>query len=484
MKTSTTNKKNKLLKLTKVLAAGVLMNLGLAANAQCTASFISTVNPSNNGEVSFTNTSSAGAGLFYDWNFGDGTHDYNATPSTHTYSYTGVHLVSLTIYDSLGMYNMHDSINNPIGGCYNVFYDMINIANISGATCNANYAIASDSSGYVTFVSTSTGNITNYLWDFGDGTTSTNSSAWQQHVYSSNGTFNVCLTTSNSSTQCNSQHCGTVLITGASSCHVSFTQTLDNTGGGVTFTPNSASIFDYYNWYFDDGTSFTGPIAHHVFSSNGLHNVCLQAFANAPICADTMCQSVYINGLCDAGFYVHHDSTNLFNYIISPNTYSTALVNYLWDFGDGSTSTSQVPTHTYAGSGPYQICLTVNDGNGCMDTKCDSIFDSGRASGIITINVQLTTGIKDESINNASLANYPNPFVGITSISFTVNQTANVELSVVDLLGNKIAVIESENKLKGNYKTDWNSENIAEGIYILQLKVGNQLSSKKIVVAK
>ena len=40
-----------------------------------------------------------------------------------------------------------------------------------------------------------------------------------------------------------------------------------------------------------------------------------------------------------------------------------------WDFGDGSTSTEQSPTHTYGSPGHYQRALTVTDDDGASSTK-------------------------------------------------------------------------------------------------------------------
>ena len=46
---------------------------------------------------------------------------------------------------------------------------------------------------------------------------------------------------------------------------------------------------------------------------------------------------------------------------------------YAWDLGDGSTSTEPSPTHTYAGAGPYEACLTVNTAT-CSTTACNWIY--------------------------------------------------------------------------------------------------------------
>ena len=59
-------------------------------------------------------------------------------------------------------------------------------------------------------------------------------------------------------------------------------------------------------------------------------------------------------------------------------------LTYLWDFGDGETSTEAQPVHTYAGNGPYWLCVTVDDGFGCTDTYCDSVSvdENGIISGM------------------------------------------------------------------------------------------------------
>lgn len=57
---------------------------------------------------------------------------------------------------------------------------------------------------------------------------------------------------------------------------------------------------------------------------------------------------------------------------------------YLWDFGDGSTSTAAFPSHTYSGNGPYLLCFTVNYnwlGTSCSNTFCDTV--SVDSAGII-----------------------------------------------------------------------------------------------------
>lgn len=49
-------------------------------------------------------------------------------------------------------------------------------------------------------------------------------------------------------------------------------------------------------------------------------------------------------------------------------------VSYLWDFGDGDTSTSENPSHCYDGAGPWDVTLTVTDTFGCADAAVGEVM--------------------------------------------------------------------------------------------------------------
>jgi PKD repeat protein len=49
------------------------------------------------------------------------------------------------------------------------------------------------------------------------------------------------------------------------------------------------------------------------------------------------------------------------------------VTGYLWDFGDGTTGTSQSMTHQYAAAGTYQVCLTITTNSPCTTTTCQSV---------------------------------------------------------------------------------------------------------------
>jgi PKD repeat protein len=72
------------------------------------------------------------------------------------------------------------------------------------------------------------------------------------------------------------------------------------------------------------------------------------------------------------------------------------IASYLWDFGDGGSSTQANPNHTYAAAGTYQVSLKVTDGNGVSDTATKSLTVS--AAGITFV------GSSSSQVNGTNLS--------------------------------------------------------------------------------
>ena len=80
--------------------------------------------------------------------------------------------------------------------------------------------------------------------------------------------------------------------------------------------------------------------------------------------------------------------------------------------------------------------------------------------------------------------NYPNPFNPSTKISFTLPQTANVKLSVFNLLGEKVAELVNEIKSAGFYEVDFNGTDLTSGMYLYRLEAGEFVSTRKMTLIK
>jgi thiol-disulfide isomerase/thioredoxin len=80
--------------------------------------------------------------------------------------------------------------------------------------------------------------------------------------------------------------------------------------------------------------------------------------------------------------------------------------------------------------------------------------------------------------------NYPNPFNPSTNINYTLASSQFVTLKVYDILGNEIVSLVNEQKPAGNYTVKFNALNLGSGIYFYQLKAGNFIRTKKMILLK
>ncbi len=80
--------------------------------------------------------------------------------------------------------------------------------------------------------------------------------------------------------------------------------------------------------------------------------------------------------------------------------------------------------------------------------------------------------------------NYPNPFNPNTKIKYSVPQSANVVIKVFDVLGNEIETLVNEEKPAGTYEVTWNADNLPSGVYFYELKSGDFINTKKMMMLK
>jgi photosystem II stability/assembly factor-like uncharacterized protein len=80
--------------------------------------------------------------------------------------------------------------------------------------------------------------------------------------------------------------------------------------------------------------------------------------------------------------------------------------------------------------------------------------------------------------------NFPNPFNPTTEIRFELPQTAHVELSIFNTLGRRVATLMDDVRPAGSYRISWNGTTFASGMYIYQLKSGNFVDTKKMILVR
>lgn len=80
--------------------------------------------------------------------------------------------------------------------------------------------------------------------------------------------------------------------------------------------------------------------------------------------------------------------------------------------------------------------------------------------------------------------NYPNPFNPITTIGYSIAKNSMVIIKVYDLIGREIMTLVNENKNAGKHTIKFDAGNLASGVYFYQMRTGNYLETKKLLLVK
>jgi len=245
----------------------------------------------------------------------------------------------------------------------------------------------------VKFTDKSTGEIISWLWDFGDGQTSTLQNP--SHVYQNVGTYTVSLTVkaSDSSDTEIKQDYITVTIPAEPEADFVALPTQGNAPLTVQFTDKSSCFAYFYirgsdgliiamqkapalghitswSWDFGDGGKSTQQNPSHIYDQPGYYTVSLTV--TSPGGSDTKTKTDFIHATPPpppvAGFAGEPTSGDARLTIQFTDQSIGDVTNWLWNFGDGQTSTERNPAHTYRDAGDYTVSLTVT-GRGGSDAE-------------------------------------------------------------------------------------------------------------------
>lgn len=274
---------------------------------------------------------------------------------------------------------------------------------VSYAQLNASFKLSKDAGCVSTmagiqFVNTTTGasGSATYKWDFGDGNTPSTIPDTVYHSYVYGGSFTVTLTVTDGANTSVYTHVITVYdnptadftFSSSNGCvpiTVSFTQKANANGGTITS----------YAWDFDDGqgSALTNPT--HTYTYGKVPSVKL-VVTNSNNCVGSITKTGIIaypypvpsfsstdTILCSAG------STAGFINTTDYDTSNFGSITYLWDFGDGGTSTLANPTHKYTSKGTFNVKLTAVNSMGC---QADTI-----ATGYIRV-ANFSTNFKTDTV--------------------------------------------------------------------------------------
>ncbi|NME70881.1 DUF2341 domain-containing protein [Flammeovirga aprica] len=287
----------------------------------------------------------------YEWNFGDGTISREKDPH-HLYKKSGSYTVELIIKSDEGCESSSKKVVNIYPeptvdftfteSCYGVATQFYNNSAIQSGTLT-------------------------YSWDFGDGVTSSDKNPI--HTYLSPGNYDVKLVVQ-SEFGCEKELFKEVTVNPLPVLDFIAQPVCD--GQEMVFenlsTISNEGEITSYQWNFGDGTNSIDSAPRKLYTKAGKYTVTLKATSDQG-CFEVFSKEVVVKEIPVPDFEVKnvcfgeaHQFTNT-----SWNIEGTAT--YLWDFGDGKTSTEENPSNTYVGTGSYEVSLTVTSEGGCTTVQ-------------------------------------------------------------------------------------------------------------------
>ena len=234
--------------------------------------------------VTFTNTSSpiifnrmynvaAFTGqidLSFGWDWGDGTGMDDIVDTTHAYTAGGN--FSVTLSDTLFGWTTTctDDTTKQVG----------NVGPVSAFSSNGNLLVW-------TFTDQSSNGANGWLWDFGDGNTTTTQNA--VHTYATAGNYTVCLTVTNACGADSS--CTPITVSGCPAPVAGYSSSATELVVDFTSTSTGTATLTYA-WDFGDGNTSAVQNPTHTYGAPGTYTVCLIVADNCGI--DTLCTPVTV----------------------------------------------------------------------------------------------------------------------------------------------------------------------------------------------
>jgi len=330
--------------------------------------------------VQFTDLSQ-NSPISWDWSFSGGSPNASTqqNPSV-TYSVPGVYDVTLTVANAVG--------SNSV-----TFSGYIVVEDVPVP------AYSFDQLGLTVVFQNNSTNATSYLWDFGDGFTSTDVDP--VHTYAIDGFYNVVLTATN---DCGSNTFSlNIPVFVAPTANFTASPTTGCASLEVEFSDASSPNVLVWAWEFDGGNPATSGDQNPTvtFADPGTHTVKLTVSNPAGTDSKTVIDYITVGTIASPEFSsaVNVDTVTFVNQ--TDNSAGLGTPTYLWDFGDGDTSTTENPTHVYMTNGVFMVTLEVTNDCGTSEITHEVTIETPPSAGF---SAPVTTGCPPFSVTFSNLS--------------------------------------------------------------------------------
>lgn len=269
--------------------------------------------------------------------------------------------------------------------------------------------------------------ITNWQWNYGDGTIENKVAPPFSHSYSIKGDYKISLQVTDAAGCIDSfQLKQLVSIRKVAATLVAY-DTLVCAGNSSRFIAAYAEQGVTYFWNFGDGTSGIERSPDHVYLNQGLYSVKLNVTDHYG-CSDSVVKKDIVRVEDPIASFIMSDSfKSCPPLLINFTNNSLNASDEHWDFGDGSATNVHSPSHFYSYPGEYIATLTVKSGSGCVRQMQRKIVVKGPKATLnydpLSMCAQKLVNFKVNSIDAVSYTWDFNDGATLTSTDTTVTHT-------------------------------------------------------------
>ncbi len=230
----------------------------------------------------------------------------------------------------------------------------------------------------------------------------------------------------------------------------------------LSYTGGSGSTF---NWFTSSCGGTAVGTGNNITVNPTTNTTYYGRWENS--CGASTCEQVQV--LINAAPTADFSFVDNGNLTVDFTSLATNATIWNWNFGDGNTSTQTNPSHTYASGGTYNVTLEVDNANGCGPVSTTKVVD---------VIVSVFDNTNTDFVNV-----YPNPNNGQFNILINSQEKEDIIINIYNINGQKV-LTKQITKTSGEYNYNLNANNLANGVYNLQLIRKEKVNNYSIIIKR